>query len=121
METREFSCIVCPNGCRITVQSMPESAPLVSGAECPKGITYVLEELANPLRVLTSTVRVTRGPVKVLPVRTASAIPKRSIGECMRVIRTVVVSPPVKCGDVLVEGLASTGVPLVATWSVPES
>ncbi len=121
MERTEMTCIVCPNGCRMVVREGPDGRPVVTGAECPKGITHAFEELGNPLRVLTSTVRVIGGICRVVPVRTAAPVPKRRIPECMEAIKTLVVEAPVVRGGVVVEDLAATGVPLIATWTVPKA
>ncbi|MCR4397749.1 MAG: DUF1667 domain-containing protein [Firmicutes bacterium] len=115
----DVTCIICPNSCRISV-SRPEGggAPVIRGAECSKGISYAIEELDNPVRVLTSTVRVEGGTHRVVPVRTTSPIPKAKIGDCMKYIDSLAVSAPVAAGDVLSGDIAGTGVGMVATWTV---
>lgn len=118
----EVTCIICPNSCRIQVNEEKDGGkPVVEGAECPRGIDYAVEELGNPVRILTSTVRVEGGLVRVVPVRTAGPVPKARIGRCMEAINALEVRAPVYAGDVLAGDIEGTGVAVVATWSVPRA
>ena len=54
----------------------------------------------------------------VLPVRTAGEIPKEKIRAALREIASLEVTEPLRCGEVVCENLAGTGVPLVATETV---
>ena len=44
--TKTFTCIVCPNGCEIRVES-DGSGYRISGEGCPRGKTYVLQEMTD--------------------------------------------------------------------------
>ncbi|NPV71852.1 MAG: DUF1667 domain-containing protein [Firmicutes bacterium] len=48
--------------------------------------------------------------------RTAAAVPKARIPDCMAAIDRLAVLPPISVGDVIAPDLASTGVALIATW-----
>lgn len=118
----DVTCIICPNSCRIRVSEGKAGArPIVQGAECAKGIDYAVEELVNPVRVLTSTARIEGAPVRVVPVRTAGPVPKSGIKRCMEEIGRLEVRAPVRAGDILAGNLAGTGVALLATWSIPQA
>ena len=63
--TREFTCIMCPNGCLIETEYDPapasEGAPVirsVSGNLCPRGAEYVLQELTDPRRTIATSIPV---------------------------------------------------------------
>ena len=61
-------CIVCPKGCRLTVD---ENTLAVTGNGCPRGAEYGKNELTHPVRVVTSTVRVEGADICRCPVKTA--------------------------------------------------
>lgn len=109
---KEIICIVCPVGCRLKVDE--EKDFKVTGNACARGEKYGREELQNPSRVLTSTVRMLGGRYRRLPVRTDAPIPKAKLFEAMEEIRRQEVRSPVHAGEVLVEDLAGTGIRLIS-------
>ena len=117
-ETRELICINCPLGCGLTVTIKDGEVEKVQGNTCPKGEAYGKKEVTNPTRIVTSTVRVTGGVLPVVSVKTASDIPKEKIMDCARVLKEVEVEGPVSIGDVVLEDVCGTGVPMIATKNV---
>ena len=117
---RELVCIVCPKGCRLTVEidENNQNGYKVSGNSCDRGAEYGVREVTNPTRVITSTVKIKNGSLRRLPVRTNGAIPKDKIFECMRVINLLEIEVPVNCGDILVENILDTGIDLIASRSM---
>lgn len=63
MEVRELTCIGCPLGCQLTV-TMGNDEIKVEGNTCPRGEAYAKKEVTNPTRIVTSTVRVSRGRLR---------------------------------------------------------
>ncbi len=118
METRNLTCINCPMGCQLSVVTDGGEVLSVAGNTCPRGEIYAKKEVTHPTRIVTSTVRVSGGVIPVVSVKTASDIPKESIGDVMDAVSRVCVSAPVHIGDVLLADAAGTGVPLVATKNV---
>ena len=114
METRVLTCIGCPLGCAITVESMEK----ITGYTCKRGLEYARKEITCPSRTVTSTVRVTGGVAPVTSVRTAGDVPRDAVWKVMKAINAMEISAPVAIGDVLAENIAGTGVALVATKSV---
>lgn len=112
---RKLTCIVCPRGCLLTVDVEKKT---VTGNTCPRGEVYGLAETTNPVRVLTSTVRVWGWNDEMLPVRTKTAIPKRLLLDAMREIDSVEVKLPVTMGQTIRENIAGSGVDLVASRSL---
>ena len=54
--TRTFTCIICPNGCEITVEYDPDMTDIsIQGASCPRGKEYVRQELIEPRRTIASS------------------------------------------------------------------
>ena len=77
---KELICISCPMGCHLKVDVDNKT---VTGNTCKRGEIYGLNEVTNPVRVVTSTVKVNGGELPVVPVKTAGAIPKKLNFECM--------------------------------------
>lgn len=111
MAQKEMICITCPKGCHLLVD---DESFAVTGNGCPKGAEYGKNELQNPVRVLTSTVKITKAEGARLPVKTAQAIPKQLIFPAMAELNGYVAKSPVKTGDILIKNIAASGVSLVA-------
>ncbi|MGI6239988.1 MAG: DUF1667 domain-containing protein [Christensenellales bacterium] len=110
----EMICIVCPVGCRMTVEEK-DGALVVTGNACRRGITYAEQEARSPMRTLTSLVQVAGGAEPLCPVKTRTVIPKAAIPKALGEIRGVKIDAPVKLGDVIIRGIAGTDVDLIAT------
>ena len=110
---KELVCIVCPRGCRLRVDE--ENGCAVTGNSCPRGAEYGKNEVSNPTRVLTSTVRIEGARYRRCPVKTRTAVPKGKLIEIMGLLNDVEVTAPVKTGQVVLPDAAGTGVDVVAT------
>ena len=113
---KKLICIVCPKGCRIEVDE--ENNYAVTGNSCPRGAEYGKNEVLNPVRVLTSTVKIENAAYRRCPVRTESAVPKAKISEIMRALNEITLNAPVKTGEVALENAAGTGVNVIVTRSL---
>ena len=105
---KQLICIICPRGCSLTANVGNEIK--VSGNACPKGEKYAIDELTNPLRTVTSTVRVKKLPFTMVSVKTKEPIPKGDIAKAMKKIRSATVSAPVKIGDVVIMDVCGTDI-----------
>ena len=90
----------------------------VTGNSCKRGEIYDLNEVINPVRVITSTVKIKEANLPVLPVKTNGPIPKGLNFEAIKKINKVTVKAPVKAGDVIVENILGTGVDVIASRSM---
>jgi CxxC motif-containing protein len=115
--SQEMICIGCPMGCSLTVNDNA-GALTVSGQECKIGEKYAKEEMTNPTRHITTSVRIYGGDMPMLSVKTESPIPKRRIMDCMQAIHQVTATAPAYIGDVVLENAAGTGINIVATRNV---
>ena len=118
MNTVNLICIGCPLGCPLTVEMEGKEVKSVSGNTCPRGDAYAKKELTNPTRIVTSTVRVAGGKLAMVSVKTQSDIPKDKIFDCVKALKDVELTAPVKIGDVVVDNVAGTGVNVIATKNV---
>ena len=121
MALHELTCIGCPLGCALKVETGNNGEVLsVTGHTCKRGEDYGRREVTAPVRTVTSTVRVLGGKEPLVPVRTQTDIPKEKIFACMEAIRKAEIKAPVAIGDVVIAGVAGTSVNVVAAKAVAE-
>ena len=118
--TKTMTCIVCPMGCQIDIELDDNKNILsITGNTCKRGDAYAREEMSDPKRTLTSTVRIAGAEHDVyLPVKTDGGIPKSKLFAAMEELAKITVNVPIKRGDVIVNDLLGTGVALVAGKTV---
>lgn len=109
----KLTCIECPKGCKLIIDK--DNNYIVSGFGCIKGKEFGERELINPLRVVTSTVKIIGGRYKRLPVKTKEAVPKDKIFEVMNHIKKIEVESPIDLGTVIIKNVANTGIDIIST------
>lgn len=112
---KELICISCPLGCHLTVDAENKT---VTGNTCKRGEVYGLNEVINPVRVITSTVKIEGARLPVLPVKTNGAIPKNMNFEAMKIINEITCKAPIKVGDIIINDILGTGIDVVASRSL---
>lgn len=112
---KQITCIVCPRGCIMTAEGCGDTWT-VTGNACKRGEKHAIGECTNPVRTVTSTVRIENRQDTMLPVKTAAPIPKGEMFALMERIRNTKVPAPVKIGDVIIDGVFGTQV--IATGEV---
>ena len=121
---REYTCIICPNGCDIRAQIEEREDGSrricsVEGAACPKGRAYVEQELTDPQRNIATSVLVKGGILPLASVRLTNPIPRDRIFDAVSEIKKYTLTAPVKAGTVVITRLYDTDV--IVTKSVPEN
>ncbi|MBR3818682.1 MAG: DUF1667 domain-containing protein [Clostridia bacterium] len=117
---KNIICVACPMGCGVTVDIDDNGEILsVTGNTCKRGDAYARTECTNPVRSLATTVKVDGGIYNVVPCKSAGAIPKEKIMECMNIINNASANAPVNLGDVLIKDILGTGIDIVATNHCP--
>jgi len=111
---KKITCIICPNGCRITAEK-PNGQYVFSGNRCSRGVDFAMTELTAPVRSVTTTVRTAFHDVPVLPVRTKGEVPKERIPEIIRALAKVLVSEKIGIGETVVPDILGSGVDVIAT------
>lgn len=102
----ELICIKCPRGCLLTVDG-----DNITGNMCPRGIDYAKEEQTNPMRIVTTLIKVNG---KVVPVKTTKEVPKSKINEVLKEISKINVNET-KIGDIVLKNILELGVDIVVT------
>lgn len=118
MKKQELTCIGCPLGCAVTVESDENGISRISGNTCRRGAEYAENEVTHPKRMLTTTVRVSGGADPVISVKTREAIPKELISACAEYLKNVTVPAPLAIGDCVVKDILGSGVDVIATKGV---
>lgn len=112
-----ITCISCPVGCRMEVVTENGQFVSVSGNSCKRGEVYGRQESISPERMVTAVVQI-NGSQMPLSVKTKAPIPKKDIARCMREIRALQLSAPIRIGQIVLENVCSSGIPVIATKTV---
>jgi len=115
VEKKHFTCVICPLGCEIDVELQNGNVVSMEGSKCEKGKEFVLQELEEAMRILTTTVPVKGAKWAMLPVRTDKPIPKRLLSKVIEQLADIELQAPVKMYHVIVKGIAGTDASIVAT------
>lgn len=118
-EKKHFVCVVCPIGCEIDVVHDDSRIISTEGNKCEKSEEFVSQELIEPMRILTTTVRIQGSRWPVIPVRTDKPVPKRLFPRIMRQLRRVRLQVPINISDVVVGDVLGTGANILATRTMP--
>jgi len=114
-----ITCISCPLGCTIEVKRVGDDYE-VSGNGCDKGKKYAIQEMTNPVRSITSTVKTLFKDFPRLPVKTDGEVPLKDIFLFMEEINSVVLKKRTKPGDLVLMNMRNTDINLVATADMSE-
>jgi CxxC motif-containing protein len=114
-EKTHFVCVICPIGCEIDVVHDRDRIISMEGNKCKKSEEFVKQELIEPMRVLTTTVRIEGARWPIIPVRTDKPVPKRLFPRIMSQLRRIELQAPVGMLDPVVKDVAETGANVIAT------
>lgn len=110
---RELICIECPRGCNLIVDEQNDYK--VTGNKCNRGAIYGKNEVTNPQRMISSTVKINGAIYSRLPVVTSDYVPKEFLFKIMFELNEVSVNSPVKMGDVIIKNVCGLNVDIIAT------
>ncbi|MBN1309573.1 MAG: DUF1667 domain-containing protein [Chitinispirillaceae bacterium] len=116
----EYVCIVCPNGCRLTVEPTQEGV-VVKGHKCPKGEAYGRDEFIDPRRVVTAAVRTSDASYPFAPVKSDRPVAKKDVDAVLRHLYRLTVDLPVRRGAMCCTDCCGTGASIVFTRTLPPS
>lgn len=110
-------CINCPRGCKLDVENINGNIE-VSGNFCPRGKEYAISEITNPVRTLTTTIKIKSKDYFRLPVISSSPIPFEKIFVALKELKNIEVCAPVKRGQIIIEKIAGTESNIVASKTI---
>lgn len=114
---QELVCFLCPNSCELTVDDA--GGLTVTGNRCPRGEQFARQELLDPQRTLTSSVRIQGAALPLLSVRSDRPVKKRELFHLMELLRDVDCAAPVRQGDVILSDAGESGANIIATRTMP--
>lgn len=117
---KELSCIVCPMSCHLEVEWENDQVQSVKGNTCPRGDAYARKELVQPMRMVTTTVRILGASIPLLPIITSKEVPKQRIFDIMKEANSLVVHAPITCGSVVLHNVAGLDVDFIASRTLNE-
>lgn len=116
---RTYICIICPNGCEIEVNYTPGTEDInLSGAGCQRGEAYVRQELTEPKRTISSSIRTAHGELPLASVRLDKPVKREIIPAVMEEIRKIKVEAPVSIGDIVIHDVLGSGSDVIITKNV---
>lgn len=116
-EKMELVCIVCPNGCRLSVKENENGVEVV-GAKCKRGENFARTELTCPMRTVTTSVKTTVENFPVVSVKTDGEIPKEKVFPLINLLKDVVITNPLPIGTIVLSNVFDTGVNIVTTTNM---
>ena len=111
----DLVCINCPLSCSIELTEENGEVLEISGADCKVGVKYAEEEFRNPRRMVSTTVKVRGGVLPLLPVASASPIPKSMVRDAVEALAGIVLEAPVADGQLVYRDILGTGVDIVSS------
>lgn len=118
MTEKKLTCISCPKGCELTVILDGRKIQSVTGNACKKGLAYAKNEIEDPKRMLTTTVKLKNGTHLLVPVKSRSPLPKDLLLDCMKEINNTAADAPIHIGSVVMHDILHSGVDIIATKTV---
>ena len=115
---KRITCIVCPIGCKILVESRGKLIENLDGNKCVKGIEYAKNEALDPRRMLTTSVLVKDGEWPLVSVKSSQPVPKDRVFKILNEIKKVKLNAPVKAGEEIIKSVANTDFNIIATKTV---
>lgn len=115
---KEYTCIICPNGCELEVEIEGGKIMAIAGAACKKGKEYVEQELIDPQRNIATSVFVENGAIPLVSVRLTNPIPKARIFDVVNEIKKVKLMAPVTLGQVIIKNVLGLNSDVIATKHV---
>ena len=119
MEPESLICITCPKGCALELLCEGDSVLEARGG-CARGLDYARREIADPRRMVASTVRIQGALHPLLPVYTSAPIPKAKIRLLLEALRKLQVHAPVRMGEVVLGDALGTGIDVLSSRDMGE-
>lgn len=118
---KEYVCIICPNSCKLKAEILNNKINVIEEGNCTRGKNYIVTEITNPLRTLTSSVYVEKGSLPLVSVRTTSPIPRSKIFKAMEELKKIKIKAPINRGDIIIKNFLGFDVDLIATKSIAKA
>lgn len=92
----------------------------IEGYSCKRGIKFAGDEISNPLRLLTTTIKIDSKKTRRLAIRSNTPAPKEKIRQIIKAVKQKKIKAPVRAGDIIMADTLGTGVDIIASSTVEE-
>ena len=149
-EEGSVTCTLCPKGCQVKIERLSGPAGseakdwIITGNGCPRGAEFARQEMTDPRRILTTTMKVEAGSgwtegagehgarEHLIPVRSDRPVPLAEMKEIAQTLSRIVLpwpregegqagSPPerIRRGQILAQDIGSNHVNIIAERAWP--
>jgi len=115
---KEYTCIICPNGCEVEAEIEGMTVLSIEGESCTRGRMYVEQELIDPQRNIATSVFVQKGNIPLVSVRLTNTIPKNRIFDVMNEIKKMKLTAPIVMNQVVIKNVLGLNSDVIATKHV---
>lgn len=109
---------MCPSGCEIEIEFNGKEIVSVTGQNCKRGELYAYQEILNPMRTISSSVRMVGASQPLCSVRLSKPVPKKEIFNVMNAINQVSLVAPVSMGQVIIKNVCGLDSDVIATKNI---
>ena len=106
---KELICIVCPNGCKLTIDDDLN----VTGNLCVRGKDFAINEVKDPKRTVTSTCKTVFKDVPVIAVKSDGEVKKDIVKNVIEEINKITIDTRMKIGDIVIKDVLHSGVSII--------
>lgn len=118
---KELTCIICPIGCNLKINQIDDGCSyIIKGYKCKKGKIFAEEEVIDPRRIITTTIKIDSKKLNRLPVKTSKPVPKNEILNFVKEIKKIKTGPAIRMGDILSRNIFNSGVDIISCMTVTE-
>lgn len=116
MKEENLICTKCPVGCMLSLKINGENID-VSGNNCKIGERYGVSEYTNPVRIITTSVRMnTVNGIKIISVKTDKEVPKKRVFDCLDEIKKISLNQDnIKIGEIVLKNVLNLNIDFIAT------
>ncbi len=118
MNKQKIICIRCPKGCEVLTTLDGYTIESISGNTCKLGEDYVENEVKDPRRIITTTVKVKNGIHPLIPVWTPYPIKKDRIFDLMKKINEIELDAPIDINQIVIKNALNLGINVVTSGKV---
>lgn len=115
---KKIICIRCPQGCEISTTIDGYEIKHIQGNVCKLGKEYVYNEIKDPRRIVTTTVKVKNSKTSLVPVWTSAPIPKDKIFELTKMLKKIKLAPPIEMNQIVIKNIFNLGIDVITSGVV---
>ena len=110
-------CMLCPKSCSLSVADNFNGVSIENNG-CNKGIQFAKKELADPERILTSTMKVDHGVLPLVSVRGDNPVKKDELKALIKQLDGMTLYAPVLSGQIVASDFGRNSVNIIATRTI---